>query len=41
MEKNMVYIDCFFYGFYIEKNKLIKYINQYNQKYIKQLIFNN
>ena len=38
MEKNMVYIDCFFYVFYIEKNKLIKYINQYNQKYIKQLI---
>ena len=38
IKTNKIYIDCFFYGFYIEKNELIKYKNKNNEVYINSLI---
>lgn len=35
---NKVYIDCFYYAFYIEKNELIKYKNKENEIIINTLI---
>ena len=37
---NKIYIDCFFYGFFIEKHELLKYKNVNNQIYIHNLIQN-
>ena len=37
---NKIYIDCFFYAFYIEKNELIKYKNKNNEIIIDTLIDN-
>tara|TARA_B110000014_G_C19656835_1_gene345527 strand:- start:132 stop:287 length:156 start_codon:yes stop_codon:yes gene_type:complete len=40
---NKIYIDCFFYGFYIEKNELKKYKtkNQEDEIFIYNLINTN
>jgi hypothetical protein len=38
---NKIYIDCFFYGFYINKNDLIKYKNRKNELIINNLINNH
>lgn len=35
---NNIYIDCFYYAFYIEKNELIKYKNKENEVAINTLI---
>ena len=35
---NKIYIDCFYYAFYIEKNELIKYKNKENEVAINTLI---
>lgn len=33
-----IYINCFYYSFYIEKNELIKYKNKNNELAINNLI---
>jgi len=35
---NNIYIDCFYYAFYIQKNELIKYKNKENEVAINTLI---
>ncbi len=35
---NKIYIDCFYYAFYIEKNELIKYKNKENEIAINTII---